>query len=133
MEVSDIVDAKGLSRFVKSRQNSDGGYTFARRLYGLEFPSSISETYFALSILSILKENVQHREKTLSYVKKISRGKELHSSPATAFYAISSFLLLGERPPHSASLVEWLRAAITEKRAMFNEPTSNWFSAEYYA
>ncbi|HQT44482.1 MAG TPA: prenyltransferase/squalene oxidase repeat-containing protein, partial [Candidatus Micrarchaeota archaeon] len=131
MEISALVDSKELSSFVRRRLNSDGGYTFARALYRFEFPSSISETYYALATLAVLGEEIPSRGKTHDYVKGIRADNGMYDSPAVIFYAMKSLLFLGEKPEADAALVTELQAAIQKKRAHLEAFSSKWLSADY--
>ena len=133
MKISALVDARKLSEYIRHRLNSDGGYTFARKLYGLEFPSSISETYYALAVLSMLGEEIPSKSKTLEYVKGIRKDDGRYGPSTTAFHAIKALLLLGEKPPADAALVAELQETIRQRRALFEEFDSVWFSADYDA
>jgi len=90
---------KKLAEFAKSHQNSDGGYSFCRPIYGVEFPSSISETYYALAILSMLQEKLPKKEMAVEFIKSMYRDDGTYNSPEVAFYTIKSLRLLNERLP----------------------------------
>jgi len=132
MKISALVDARKLSEFVGSRRNSDGGYSFSYPIYGFEFPSSISETYYALAILSMLGEEIPDGGNTLEYLRSIQSESGRYSSPSVAFHAVKALRLLGEKPARTGYLQQ-LQEAIAERRALFEEFDSTWFSADYDA
>ena len=125
-----IIDRKNLVNFVKCRLNSDGGYSFSYPLFGVEFPSSVLETYYALAILSILGEGIPARDRTLAYLKDIQRPDGRYDSPGVAFYAVKSLLLLGEKPEKLA-FIEQLRGILREFRIFNEQFGGEFFSADY--
>jgi len=129
-ETIPIINRKNLVSFVKCRQNSDGGYSFCYPLYDVEFPSSISETYYALAVLSILGEGMPARDRTLGYLKDIQRPDGRYDSPGVAFYAIKSLLLLGEKPER-LEFVDQLRGILREYRIFSEQFGGEFFSADY--
>jgi len=131
MKIFALANARGLSEYIRQRLNSDGGYTFARKLYGFEFPSSISETYYALATLSLLGEEIPSKAKTADYVKGVRSANGRYGSPIVAFYAIKSLVLLGKKAPSDAALIEELQMTVKQQRASFEESRSEWFSADY--
>ena len=70
-------------RYVVNRQNVDGGYTFCQ---GAE--SNAQDTYYGLSILSILKQSLPNPEKTLEFLNE-SRLDSINST-----YSVTKALLL---------------------------------------
>lgn len=56
----DAIDLKRLSDFVRHRQNEDGGFAFCKPL-----PSTLAETFYAVSILTSIGEDVPRREKVV--------------------------------------------------------------------
>jgi len=130
MRVASLIDAKKLADFVKCRLNSDGGYSFSYPLYGVEFPSSVSETFYALAILSMLKEEIPSRSKTLEYLLDLQRPDGSYDSPAVAFYAVKSLKLLGASP-RSKAFTKNLFATLREFRILKETFGGEFFSADY--
>jgi hypothetical protein len=130
MKIPALVDARELSEFVKHRLNSDGGYTFARKLYGFEFPSSSSETYYALATLAAIGEEIPLKDKTVEYLKGIQDEDGLYSSLKVAFHVVKALRLLGERPSKSAYVLQ-CQAAARNGHEHFEKFNSKWFPAGY--
>jgi hypothetical protein len=76
--------------YVTNRQNEDGGYTFCQ---GAE--SSGQDTYYGLSILSLLKASFPNVEKTIRFLKEpeLDLGN-IYSN----YYSTKALLLCGEKP-----------------------------------
>jgi len=119
-----------LAEFTVSRRNSDGGYSFCYPLFGVEFPSSISETYYALAVLSMLKEEIPGKSQTIRYLHGAQREDGCYDSPGVAFYAVKSLLLLGEKP-RRMEFVGQLRGILREFRIFSEQIGDEFFSADY--
>jgi len=124
------IDKKKLASFAASRRNSDGGYSFSYPLFGVEFPSSISETYYALAVLSMLKEEIPAKSQTIRYLQDAQREDGCYDSPGVAFYAVKSLLLLGEKP-RRMEFVGQLRGILREFRIFSEQIGDEFFSADY--
>ena len=124
------INKKKLAEFTVSRRNSDGGYSFSYPLFGVEFPSSISETYYALAILSMLKEEIPAKNQTIRYLNGTQREDGHYDSPGVAFFAVKSLLLLGEKPG-KMEFVEQLRGILRESRIFSEQFGDEFLSADY--
>jgi len=131
-KISALADIGALADFIAGRLNSDGGYSFARPLFGYEFPSSISETYYALATLSLIGKEIPERERTLAYLHSTQKENGAYTSPGIAFHAAKSLALLGKKP-QGKEYIERLRTVIHRQRETFQEFDSTWFSADYDA
>jgi hypothetical protein len=94
----DQVQVKQISRYVKDRQNQDGGYTFAQWT-----ESSAEDTYFALQILKILGIIPEHREDTIQFLQGLHNADGSYDSIKAAYYCISALDILGATPNHGVS------------------------------
>lgn len=128
--IREHINWKKLAEFAASRQNSDGGYSFSYPLFGVEFPSSISETYYALAVLSMLKEEIPAKNQTIRYLHDTQREDGRYDSPGVAFYAVKSLLLLGEKPERM-EFVGQLRSILREFRIFSEQFGGEFFSADY--
>jgi len=124
------INGEKLAHFVKQRLNSDGGYSFSYPLFGVEFPSSISETYYALAILNMLQEEPSNKHETLKYLSKIQRPDGRYDSPTVAFYAVKCILLLGEKPKN-LGFANSLNAILKASRLFSEQYGGQFFSADY--
>ncbi|MCX8175236.1 MAG: hypothetical protein N3E51_03460 [Candidatus Micrarchaeota archaeon] len=133
METCALIDTDKLASFIGNRLNSDGGYGFARRLYGFEFPSSISETYYALGALSFCGCRIPSKAKTVAYLERSGVLDCAKCLPSAAFHTIGAFLLLGKKPDANPELVAFLERNIGEKSILCGKHRSFWLSADYGA
>jgi len=132
LKFASLIDVEELVSYAKIRQNSDGGYSFLRSIYGVEFPSSISETYYALAILSMLQEGILRKEKTVEFIRSMQRDDGTFNSPEVAFYTIRSLQLLGEGLP-STSFAEQFYSLLRQRRMMYEGDGLSYFSSDYDA
>ncbi|MEM4272505.1 MAG: prenyltransferase/squalene oxidase repeat-containing protein [Candidatus Bilamarchaeaceae archaeon] len=130
MHPFDSVRRKRLAEFASSRLNSDGGYSFSCPLHGFEFPSSVSETFYALSVLSLLGEEIPSKNRTLEYLRNIQRPEGTYDSISAAFYAVQSLELLGKKP-ENPSFIPQLRSVLREFRLFRESYGDKFFSADY--
>ncbi|MEM4359227.1 MAG: prenyltransferase/squalene oxidase repeat-containing protein [Candidatus Bilamarchaeaceae archaeon] len=130
MDFGSFINTKKLIDFIKCRLNSDGGYSFSYPIYGVEFPSSISETFYALAIFSMLDEDIPSKNKTIAYLENIQRIDGNYDSPSVAFYAVKSLKLLG-RMPKNAKFVDRLYAVLKRFRIFKEHFGGEFFSADY--
>jgi hypothetical protein len=79
--------AKIITDYVVSRQNADGGYTFCQ---GAE--SNAQDTYYGLSILSLLNADFPNLEKTFEFLDSIHLD-----SIYSIYYVAKTVLLLGRK------------------------------------
>jgi hypothetical protein len=130
LEFASLIDTRKLADFVMAHHNSDGGYSFLRPLYGVEFPSSISETYYALAILSMLGERIPRREKTAEFVKSMQEPDGTFRSAEVAFYTVKSIRLLNEELP-STTFAEQLYQLLSMQRMTHEAAGPGHFSSDY--
>jgi len=130
LKFASLIDVEDLVNFTKIRQNSDGGYSFLRSIYGVEFPSSISETCYALAILSMLQERAPRKEKTIEFIKNMQRDDGTFNSSEVAFYTIKSLQLIGEELP-SKSFAEQLYDLLRKREMVYEEGCLGYFSSDY--
>ncbi len=83
------INLKKLKSFVLSRQNDDGGFAFCNPL-----PSSLPETFYAISILKNIGERIPKRDKLIQFLKA-----NLCEEPYSIFWVLNSLSLLGEELP----------------------------------
>lgn len=83
---------QGIENYVTQRRCRDGGFCF----YRLEEPNG-SDTYYALSILSLLGFEVKD-EKTVAYLKDRQRTDGSYESTFQAYFCISALQLFNEVP-----------------------------------
>lgn len=122
-----ISEEKAFS-FIVNRLGSDGGYSFHPPLFGYEFLSSVSETFYALSSLELLERSFPNKNKTVSFLKSFD-DQEVYANPMTAFYVLHSLFLLGEE--FDATGVDKLRSFIERKSCAFQDVRSEFFSGDY--
>jgi hypothetical protein len=84
--LSDPTWTRKITNYVINRQNEDGGYTFCQ---GAE--SNAQDTYYGLSILSLLNANLPNIEKTEKFINDI-RLDNIYS----IYYVTKASLLLGK-------------------------------------
>ena len=87
-----------ISRYVRDRQNQDGGYTFAQWT-----ESSAQDTYFALHILQMLGVMPQHCKDTIRFLQGFQKVDGSYDSINVAYYCISALTILGATPDHDVS------------------------------
>ncbi|HUK28546.1 MAG TPA: prenyltransferase/squalene oxidase repeat-containing protein [Candidatus Acidoferrales bacterium] len=90
------IEVERIARYVKDRQNQDGGYTFAQWT-----ESSAQDTYFALSILEMLNITPDHRDETARFLQGLQSPDGSFDSISVAYYCVSSLSSLGAKPQHS--------------------------------
>ncbi|MEM4368428.1 MAG: prenyltransferase/squalene oxidase repeat-containing protein [Candidatus Anstonellales archaeon] len=109
MEINSIINGDKLYSFIIGRLNSDGGYTFAKKLYSYEFPSSISETYYALETLHQCNFEILNRDKTIEYLES---NISLDSFNVThVYFIIKSLEILGKK----INLIDKISYLVTKK------------------
>jgi len=132
-------DLKELVRFVLLRQNKDGGYGFAPKYCGLEFPSAVSDTFYALAVLDALNQDFLERERTLSYLHGIQSVNGTYDNIAVAFYAVKALEILRKKPARMEFTAQ-LREALEKTKWHGGESFSSDYDAsssplkyQYYA
>jgi hypothetical protein len=130
MYVDELINREKLVHFVKCRLNADGGYSFSYPIYGVEFPSSVSETFYALAILSMLNEEIPSKTKTISYLHNIQRPDGMYDSVGVAFHAVKSLKLLNALPKNTA-FTKQLFAVLREFKIFKEIFGDEFFSADY--
>ncbi|MEM3422478.1 MAG: prenyltransferase/squalene oxidase repeat-containing protein [Candidatus Bilamarchaeaceae archaeon] len=131
MNLNEYVDIKELLDFVKCRLNSDGGYSFSYPMYGVEFPSSVSETFYAIAILSLLGEYIPSKKKTIRYLKEIQRPDGSYDSVNVAFYAIKTLKILGERTEISDYYAQFLHSKLNRSHIDIETLNDEFLTADY--
>jgi len=130
MHIGSLINSEKLAYFVKCRLNSDGGYSFSYPIYGVEFPSSVSETFYALAILSLLNEEIPSKAKTIRYLHDIQRPDGMYDSLGVAFYAVKSLKLLNALPKNTA-FTKQMFTTLREFRIFKETFGDEFFSADY--
>ncbi len=108
------INLRKLKRFVLSRQNDDGGFAFCNPL-----PSSLPETFYAISILKDIGERIPKRDRLVRFLKA-----NLCEEPYSIFWVFNSLSLLGEELPDMRNfLLEKINNVIlnTESRYLISE------------
>ncbi|MGC8631255.1 MAG: prenyltransferase/squalene oxidase repeat-containing protein [Thermoprotei archaeon] len=98
------MDFSNTLRYVEERQNDDGGFFFARQA-GY---STVEDTYFAISIIKAIGENVPRQDKVINFIKSFQSDDGSFSSIQVANYIIKSLTLLGEEFYVSPRFASWL-------------------------
>ncbi|MDP7974998.1 MAG: prenyltransferase/squalene oxidase repeat-containing protein [TACK group archaeon] len=98
------------SRYVLERQNSDGGFFYARQAG----TSSIEDTFYAVSILKMAGEEVPNEEKVVSYVLSAQRPDGSFGSLSSAAHALSTLSLLGRPLPLTEGYASWARGFLAQ-------------------
>jgi hypothetical protein len=80
-------------RYVSSRQNDDGGYSFAQG-----GPSSVEDTYFAIRILRMLSVKPPNEDRTVAFLKRMQQEDGGYCSVKVAYYAVDALRKLGSKP-----------------------------------
>ena len=91
----DQVRAKQITRYVKDRQNKDGGYTFAQWT-----ESSAQDTFFALHILQMLGKMPEHRKDSIQFLQGLQNTDGSYDSINVAYYCVSALSSLGAKPSY---------------------------------
>lgn len=89
----DALQGEKICRYVKDRQNQDGGYTFAQWT-----GSSAQDTYFALEILQMLGTAPDHREETTQFLEGLQNSDGSYESIKVAYYCTSALSNLHAKP-----------------------------------
>jgi hypothetical protein len=125
------IDRSRILEFVERRRNDDGGYAFCPPHYGSEFPSSSSDTFYALSILSILGERIPEHEKTVEYLLSLQNEDGNFASMTSAFHVVKSLEIIGSKP-RKLHFLDWLEKHLKGRRFVKGEEfLSGFLSAEY--
>ncbi len=99
-----------IREFVLSRQNEDGGFAFCKPL-----PSTLAETYYAVSILTMLEYEVPRREKLVEFLRSRIQ-KEVY----TLYYTFHTLNALGEDlPDYSDFVLNKLKEVTKKERGDF--------------
>jgi hypothetical protein len=130
--VMSLLNKEKIINFVLKRRNEDGGYGFCPPYYGSEFPSSPSDTFYALAILQMLGEKIPHPHKTQEYLLSLQNKDGSFSSIASAFYVVKSLEILGSKP-RELRFLNWLELCLKGKKPVSSELVSDFLSAEYDA
>jgi hypothetical protein len=96
--LDDELQVINISRYVRDRQNQDGGYTFAQWT-----ESSAQDTYFALHILQMLGAIPEHRRDTIQFLQRLQNADGSYDSIKVAYYCVSALTILGAPPDHDVS------------------------------
>jgi hypothetical protein len=80
----DQVHVTQIARYVKDRQNQDGGYTFAQWT-----ESSAQDTYFALHILQMLGTMPEHCKETIQFLQGLQNADGSYDSINVAYCCVS--------------------------------------------
>lgn len=108
----DAIDLKRLSDFVRHRQNEDCGFAFCKPL-----PSTLAETFYAVSILTSIGEDVPRREKVVEFLKS-----RIQTEINSLFYTLHSLNLLGEDlPDYSSFLLKRLEGLKAERKYLLSD------------
>ena len=94
------IETESVIDYVTSRQNKDGGYTFAQWA-----ESSAQDTYYALKILKILGVNPAHSNLTVAFLKRLQNVDGSFDSIKVAYYVIESLRELGASLENSVEKV----------------------------
>jgi len=125
------VDKNKIIKFVIRRKNEDGGYGFCPPHYGSEFPSSSSDTFYALSILQMIDEKIPHSHKTEEYLLSLQNEDGSFSGMASAFHVVKSLEIL-ESKPKKLHFLDRLEDYLKGKKSVKGEEfMSGFLSAEY--
>jgi hypothetical protein len=92
-ELHSWIQTSSVADYVLKRQNADGGYTFAQWS-----ESSAQDTYFALKILKMLGVNPVHKERTISFLRRMQHTNGSFDSINVAYYVTKSLRELGSEP-----------------------------------
>jgi len=126
-----LVNHNKIIKFVLSRRNDDGGYGFCPPHYGAEFPSSSSDTFYALSILHMLGEKISHSHRTEEYLFSLQNEDGSFSGMTSAFHTVKSLELLGSKPK-KLHFLDRLEGYLKGKKSVKGEEfMSGFLSAEY--
>ncbi|MEM3555195.1 MAG: prenyltransferase/squalene oxidase repeat-containing protein [Candidatus Micrarchaeia archaeon] len=125
-----LLNKEKIIKFVLKRRNEDGGYGFCPPQYGSEFPSSSSDTFYAISILKMLGETIPQKHKTEEYLLNLQNEKGSFSSMTSAFYVVKALELLGSKP-RELHFLSWLESYLKKKKLVKGEVVSDFLSAEY--
>lgn len=126
------MDRKKLEEYILKRHNSDGGFGFAPPLYGWEFPSGLLDTYYCLSVISMMGRKIPNRGMVQGYVKDILDGKQTRS-PAADFYALECARIAGMEIECTQAQAKKWEVCIARQAHAGGGLHSQWFSADYDA
>jgi len=93
---NDQMRAKQIARYVRGRQNKDGGYTFAQWT-----ESSAQDTFFALHILQLLGIEPERRKGTIQFLQERQNADGSYDSINVAYYCVSALSCLGAKPRYN--------------------------------
>ncbi len=100
------VNVSKLKNYVLLRQNDNGGFAISKQL-----PSSLPETYYAVYILTAIRDEVPDKDKVVNFLRSRIR-KETY----TIYYTFSSLNALGEDIPDlSDFLLQKLDCALSRQ------------------
>ncbi|MEM0475648.1 MAG: hypothetical protein QW343_02545 [Candidatus Norongarragalinales archaeon] len=130
--------------YVLQRQNSDGGFAFVPKYYGWEFPTSVLDSYYCLSILSALEKKTPHEDKLRTYVRTVFE-KESCQTAVLDFYlheiAVMSGITLEFSERHAKKWLEILRrtpspeelvdCGASDGYSTSDSPLQNFFAAAF--
>lgn len=126
-----LVNRDRIIQFVLRRRNDDGGYGFCPPHYGSEFPSSSSDTFYALSILQLLGEKIPHPHKTEEYLLNLQNDSGGFPGMVSAFHVVKSLEILKSKP-RKLHFLDGLEDYIKGKKSVKAEEfVSSFLSAEY--
>ncbi len=102
--IEEIIDVESLKSYVLSKRAKDGGFAFCYPL-----PSSLPETYYAVFILKTLDEEIEEKEKLVSYLHS-----SLRMNPHSVYFVLKTLNLLNENLPDVSNFaIERLNKAMS--------------------
>jgi hypothetical protein len=90
------VQTSSVARYVRARQNQDGGYTFAQWS-----ESSAQDTYFAIQILNMLNVSPARKNQTIDFLRRLQHADGSFDSIAVAYYVTKALHELDSKPQRS--------------------------------
>jgi len=101
MELSEYRRSK-LIHYILTKQNKDGGFTILKGM----LPSMSSETFYAVSILKMLKVEIPNKDKTINYLLDFQSAEGRYEGIFSAFYAVKTLSLFGLVPRNQKEAIE---------------------------
>jgi hypothetical protein len=112
------VDLEAVVRYVLSKQGSDGGYLSFQ--YMDMFESSAEDTYYAISVLKLLKVEPPRIKDTVEFLRRLQHRDGSYSSVEVAYYSITALYLLGASPRDTNGASEYLKNALASSTCWEN-------------